>query len=742
MSAVIITTNQTSQYVINALDFVVLMPDAHLTIGGTDLSTGFLADHDGSFTLTVLGDVVTYGKAVVMGRTANPTTLQLAALDVGDDGLVQSLTDTAVEVKRTGSVIDNAGTISGGNAGVAYVAAVEGGRLTNTGTITALLQAGVSALGGAGGALGLFRVDNAGRIEAAGNGISIRYESLEIYNSGEIFSWAVGIAMTDDATLANTLTLVNTGLIQGAIGAVTGTAHADRVTNAGSLVVDVLLGAGDNAVDNGGTVSGAVNAGDGADTVTNSGTISGALSLGGGANRVSNGGSLASLATGAGDDVFVNDGSVAGAVDLGGGANEVTNRGHLDAGLTLGAGDDTLLTTGDITGSVALGDGANTATLDGQLYGGVTAGDGDDTLVILGWVTGAIALGDGANRVTNSGDIAALATGAGDDVFVNDGSVAGAVDLGGGANEVTNRGRLDAGLTLGAGDDTLLTTGFITGDVALGDGGNLATCGGMLTGSITAGAGDDAVRVEGEVLGDLALGDGADSLSNYGRLGGDLDMGTGDDFIFLGGIGAPVVGTIDGGAGNDTLNARVDVEAVVNVETIVLQGGANLSLVADATGSLIYGNSGDNAIDAGAGDDEVRGRRGADAIDGGDGVDRLYGGGGSDELVGGAGGDILTGGRGADVFVYEAATDSTTLLADRIVDFELGRDHVDLSELVGGPIAWLGRTGFSGDGDAEARYVKKSALVKLTIDLDGDGGADMTIVLEGLGRLGADDLFL
>ncbi len=65
-----------------------------------------------------------------------------------------------------------------------------------------------------------------------------------------------------------------------------------------------------------------------------------------------------------------------------------------------------------------------------------------------------------------------------------------------------------------------------------------------------------------------------------------------------------------------------------------------------------------------------------DLIMGFDKADRLVGNGGDDRLVDGAGSDKLKGGEGADVFVLLADN-----RADRILDFEMGEDRVDLSDL-------------------------------------------------------------
>lgn len=63
-------------------------------------------------------------------------------------------------------------------------------------------------------------------------------------------------------------------------------------------------------------------------------------------------------------------------------------------------------------------------------------------------------------------------------------------------------------------------------------------------------------------------------------------------------------------------------------------------------------------------------------LDGGAGDDRLSGGDGADILIDGAGNDTLTGGAGADIFLF-TNLDGT----ERVTDFELGQDRLDLSAL-------------------------------------------------------------
>ena len=90
---------------------------------------------------------------------------------------------------------------------------------------------------------------------------------------------------------------------------------------------------------------------------------------------------------------------------------------------------------------------------------------------------------------------------------------------------------------------------------------------------------------------------------------------------------------------------------------------------------LLAGQGGNDALEGFAGNDHLKGRAGDDRLLGGDGNDRLDGGGGADRLTDGHGNDVLIGGEGADIFVFVADGN-----ADRIEDFEVGRDKIDLSQ--------------------------------------------------------------
>jgi Ca2+-binding RTX toxin-like protein len=147
-----------------------------------------------------------------------------------------------------------------------------------------------------------------------------------------------------------------------------------------------------------------------------------------------------------------------------------------------------------------------------------------------------------------------------------------------------------------------------------------------------------------------------------------------------------------------------------NVETLVLQGSADLQGYGNSQSNIIYGNSGSNLIDGGSGADMMFGRAGNDVYvvdDAGDAVfenpgegsdavfaavsytltanvetlvlqgagnlsgtgnalaNGLYGNSGDNALDGGAGADVLTGNAGNDTFVFHRGQGN----GDMAVDF-------------------------------------------------------------------------
>lgn len=167
----------------------------------------------------------------------------------------------------------------------------------------------------------------------------------------------------------------------------------------------------------------------------------------------------------------------------------------------------------------------------------------------------------------------------------------------------------------------------------------------------------------------------------------------------------------------------------------------------------IYGGKGEDAIlglrdndllDGGANDDLMRGGDGNDRMRGGEGSDLMFGGTGADTLHGGKGADRMFGGAGADMFVFDFVDQSPVGSGDHIGDFQRGVDKIDLSKLVAGEIAWLDTAEFTGTGHAEARIfqAQNDGDLVLRVDRNGDGTADLSILLVGQTTLDRTDLIL
>ena len=106
----------------------------------------------------------------------------------------------------------------------------------------------------------------------------------------------------------------------------------------------------------------------------------------------------------------------------------------------------------------------------------------------------------------------------------------------------------------------------------------------------------------------------------------------------------------------DTLTAAVTTTLAANVENLTLTGAAAINGTGNAGNNVITGNTANNL---------------------------LNGGGGNDTLNGGAGLDTLTGGAGNDVFLFQFSQ-STVANPDRITDFAIGSDKIDLLSAAGG----------------------------------------------------------
>lgn len=139
--------------------------------------------------------------------------------------------------------------------------------------------------------------------------------------------------------------------------------------------------------------------------------------------------------------------------------------------------------------------------------------------------------------------------------------------------------------------------------------------------------------------------------------------------------------SIDGGAGFDTLNIKLEVGSrfvlqddgtvtsfdghYAGFEEFHISASIGENVIAlgagDDTISVLASSTDDNDLSGGGGADQITAAKGDDRLEGGDGDDVLKGGDGDDVLSGGAGTDILDGGSGNDTAGYYSATAGVTV---------------------------------------------------------------------------------
>jgi Ca2+-binding RTX toxin-like protein len=222
----------------------------------------------------------------------------------------------------------------------------------------------------------------------------------------------------------------------------------------------------------------------------------------------------------------------------------------------------------------------------------------------------------------------------------------------------------------------------------------------------------------GNSLTNILVGNAGNNLLN-GDTGADAMFGgAGNDVYFVDNGGDVVIENAN--EGTDVVFSAAHLRLSDNVETLVLQGSADLQGYGNAEVNTLYGNTGSNLLDGGAGADVMRGGLGNDVYfvdDAGDlvfenlgegtdavfatvnymlsanvetlvlqgsgnltgtgngldnklfgnaGANTLSGGGANDRLDGGAGLDVLNGGADNDTFVFQAGQAD----GDVVVDFD------------------------------------------------------------------------
>ncbi|ARO30642.1 MULTISPECIES: metal-binding protein [unclassified Rhizobium] len=263
-------------------------------------------------------------------------------------------------------------------------------------------------------------------------------------------------------------------------------------------------------------------------------------------------------------------------------------------------------------------------------------------------------------------------------------------ELGSGSADVTGSGG-DNVITTGAGNDTI--AGGDGSDTLNGGAGNDWINGGVGNDTLNGGDGND--HISGDIGNDVIRGGAGNDTIDDGEIFGpnpevvEIDAGDGDDSIAVETFASMNFGTIDGGAGIDTLRASSLLGLTIkNVEVLETAGytvsgssaqfesfdkivwstdpfgdfrasvavtdSAHLDLSDELgdLGSFVAGHASGIDVKTGSGDDEFTGTDGNDIFDGSGGNDILNGNAGNDKLTGGAGNDTIDGGAGIDTALF------------------------------------------------------------------------------------------
>jgi Ca2+-binding RTX toxin-like protein len=548
--------------------------------------------------------------------------------------------------------------------------------------------------------------------------------------------------------------------LEGAVGSGIGDGAVDTVTvngAAGNEIITVFSSAGIIGVngssapvaifnaDSGDRLS--VNGGVGNDTIDASSLPLGAIAL--------------TLDGGNGDDMLFGA-AQSSELLLGGAGNDVLNGGVAADAMTGGAGDDTYVvdTGGDVVSENA-GEGTDTVlsttnvalaanvenlvllgNADLQGFGNGLAnailGNGGNNLIDGGLGGDSMSGGAGNDTyfVDNAGDIVTEGAGQGNDaVFTSINYrltenvealvLQGAADLQGFGNAVANsifgnigNNLIDGGvgadaMSGGAGNDTYFVDNSADTVIEAADQGSdavFASINYALTPEVETlvlqGAAD--LQGFGNGFANTIFGNSGNNLLD-GRTGADVMAGgAGNDTYFVDNIADAVIEAI--GQGTDAVLASVNFGLSDNVETLVLQGSANLQGFGNSLANTLFGNSGNNLLDGRAGADVMAGGTGNDTYfvdNAGDGIieaagqgsdavfalvdyglsdnvetlvlqgggnlsgtgnglaNGIFGNSGGNTLDGGAGADVLTGNAGNDTFVFHAGQAN----GDTVVDF-------------------------------------------------------------------------
>jgi len=173
--------------------------------------------------------------------------------------------------------------------------------------------------------------------------------------------------------------------------------------------------------------------------------------------------------------------------------------------------------------------------------------------------------------------------------------------------------------------------------------------------------------------------------------------------------------------------------------------GGNDTLYGNGGNDSIHGGSGSDTVSGGNGNDRIIGGSGDDFLVGGNGADRIVGGSGQDTIEGGLGRDVMFGGADSDIFMFVSTADSKVGAShDWIVGFETGVDLIDLS-YIDADTTTANQQAFQWSETAAAHSVWtviSGSDLLVQADVNGDGIADMEILLRGVSTVQSSDFTL
>ena len=358
----------------------------------------------------------------------------------------------------------------------------------------------------------------------------------------------------------------------------------------------------------------------------------------------------------------------------------------------------------------------------------------------------------------------------GDDV-INGGAGNDSLDGGTGADTMTG----------GSGNDTYFVDN--AGDAVIESAGNgTDTVNTMISYGLTAEMenlvlqGGADLQGYGNTLANMITGNAGGNLLDGGVGADTMTGGAGGDTYFVDDAGDMVVENV--GEGSDAVFSTVHYGLTANVETLVLQGSADLQGYGNSLNNAIFGNSGTNLLNGFAGADVMYGGAGSDvyfvddmgdaaienASEGNDTVfstvsiglsanvenlimlgmadlqgfgnglgNVIYGNTGNNLLDGGAGVDLMVGGAGDDIYFVDDTSDSAFEVAGQGNDAVFASAHYGLAADVE-TLILQGSADLQGYGSNQVNTLYGNTGNNL---LNGAAGADTMY-----GGLGNDTYFV